>query len=121
MSATRITPRGEVKDQITRKMHVIFLIMQKSNMRSDRRNLCPLLALALYMLICVKAPSINNIKNTIVTGTSGRGAGKPPGNAPFAGSGSLLTADDVTCVPDESIAAIAGEVKAVLVGSDGIR
>jgi hypothetical protein len=38
------------------------------------------------MLIWVKAPAIKKSRNMIVTGTSGKGFGKPPGNAPSAGS-----------------------------------
>lgn len=38
------------------------------------------------MLMCVKAPVINMRRNSIATGTSGKGLGAPPGNGPLAGS-----------------------------------
>lgn len=121
MRANRITPRDEVlvKDQVTRKMDVRVRIMQKSNMRSDRRNLCPLLELALYMLMWVKAPSANSNRNRMETGTSGSGDGNPPGNPPSAGSLTISIGAGPTAiiiVPDEASVGGLGPAMGVTAG-----
>lgn len=85
--AARTMPRGWMKIQIMRKIHVTVRTMQKSNMRSDRRNLCPRFAFARYIEMCVAAPPMNIIMKTMVSGKSTvEFGGLPPRKPPSAGS-----------------------------------
>jgi hypothetical protein len=67
------------------------------------------LELALYMLMWVKAPNAKSNRNTMETGTSGSGDGKPPGNPPSAGSRAMSISVELiafVAVPDKSPTAV---------------
>lgn len=80
-------PRERMKIQMIRKIHVTVRTIQKSNMRSDKRNLCPRFAFVRYIEMCVTAPPMNIIMKTMVRGKSTVVfGGLPPRKPPLAGS-----------------------------------
>lgn len=68
--ATSMKPRACVKTHMIQKSHVMVRTMQKSNMRSESRNLWPRLAFARYIEMCVTAPPMNMSRKTMVSGKS---------------------------------------------------